>query len=341
MAIHNVTPATGGDIYPELDQRDGNESIVYFTRDISPEGLRKAVAKVSGALTGKVAVKLHTGEQHGPNIIPSTWVKELIENDLPDATIIETNTYYAGDRDCTEKHLKTLEVNGWTFCPVDITDDEGYVEWPVEGGKWFDTMAVGSHLPNYDSMLTLTHFKGHMMGGFGGSNKNIGIGCATGKEGKKWIHAQTSNNGESWGGQWSVVNEELMEKITESTKATIDHFGENVVYVNVMRNMSVSCDCEGLAAQPVVTPNVGILASTDICAIDSACVDLVITMTREGLVHNHDLEERMSSRHGFRQLEYMHELGMGNWKYQLLDMDNNEEPVSLSDAVAHVVPFEG
>ncbi len=341
MTIHNASIGTNGDVYVAPEERNGDESLVYFTRDISPEGLRKAVAKVSGALTGKVAVKLHTGEQHGPNIIPAAWVAELIQNDLPDATIIETNTYYAGDRDTTQKHLETLKVNGWTFCPVDITDDEGYTELPVEGGRWFDTMAVGSHLPSYDSMLTLTHFKGHVMGGFGGSNKNIGIGCASGKEGKKWIHAQTSDGGKSWGGQWSVANEELMEKITESTKATIDFFGEHVVYVNVMRNMSVSCDCEGVAAQPVVTPNVGILASTDICAIDSACVDLVYTMTNAGLVHNHDLVERIESRHGLRQLEYMHELGMGNWRYRLLDMDNGEVPVSLADAVAHVVPFEG
>ena len=341
MAIHNCTPATSGGTYVPLAERDGDESQVYFTRDISPEGLRKDVSRVAGHLEGKVAIKLHTGEQNGPNIIPSAWVRELVENDLPDATIVETNTYYAGDRDTTEKHLKTLEVNGWTFCPVDITDDEGPVEWPVEGGHWFDTMAVGAHLENYDSMLTLTHFKGHAMGGFGGSNKNLGIGCASGKEGKKWIHAQTSDSGKSWGGQWSVTQEELMEKITESTKATIDHFGEKIVYVNVMRNMSVSCDCEGVAAQPVVTPNVGILASTDICAIDSACVDLVWEMTEAGLVHNHDLQERILSRHGLRQLSYMHELGMGNWRDQLLDLDNDEAVLAPADAVANVVPFEG
>ncbi len=341
MSIHDANPAGDGSHYIPFDQRDGEASDVFFTRDISPEGLRRAVAKVAPQLTGKVAIKLHTGEQHGPNIIPSAWVKQLVEADLPDATIIETNTYYEGDRDTTEKHLKTLEVNGWTFCPVDITDSEGFVEWPVEGGKWFDTMAVGSHLPNYDSMLTLTHFKGHVAGGFGGSNKNIGIGCATGKEGKKWIHAQTHDDGRTWGEQWSVAEEELMEKISESTKATIDHFGEHVVYVNVMRNMSVSCDCEGLAAAPVVTPNVGILASLDICAIDSACVDLVYAMTNAGLVHNHDLVERIESRHGLRQLEYMHELGMGNWKYRLLDMDNGEAELKLEDAVAGVVPFEG
>ncbi|MBP3894171.1 MAG: DUF362 domain-containing protein, partial [Atopobiaceae bacterium] len=322
MAVDNAKPDINGDVYQAPEKRDGEQSVVFFTRDLSADGLRKAVAKVAGQLEGKVAIKLHTGEQHGPNIIPREWVAELVDKDLPGATIVETNTFYAGDRDTTEKHLKTLEVNGWTFCPVDITDDEGPIEWPVEGGKWFGTMAVGAHLANYDSMLTLTHFKGHTMGGFGGSNKNIGIGCATGKEGKKWIHQREGSDD-----MWSIDTEELMERITESTKATIDHFGERVVYVNVMRNMSVSCDCEGTAAAPVVTPNVGILASLDICAIDSACVDLVMTMTEEGLVHNHDLQERMTTRHGFRQLEYMHELGMGNWKYQLVDLDNNEAEV--------------
>lgn len=341
MAIHACTPATGGDEYLKPSERDGGQSVVYFTRDLSADGLRKAFAKVASKLDGKVAIKLHTGEKDGPNIIPRPWVAELVEKDLPGAVIVETNTYYAGDRDTTEKHRDTIAHNGWTFCPVDITDEDGYVEWPVEGGKWFDTMAVGANLEHYDSMLTLTHFKGHMMGGFGGSNKNLGIGCASGKEGKKWIHAQTSDNGATWGAQWSVANEELMEKITESTKATIDHYGDRIVYINVLRNMSVSCDCEGTSAQPVVTPNVGILVSTDICAIDSASVDLVVAMTDAGLVHNHDLVERMTSRHGFRQLSYMHELGMGNWRYSLLDLDNDETEVSLEDAVSHVVPFEG
>lgn len=132
-----------------------------------------------------------------------------------------------------------------------------------------------------------------------------------------------------------------MEKISESTKATIDFFGKHVTYVNVMRNMSVSCDCEGVHAQPVVTPNIGILASTDIVAIDTACVDLVFAMTDAGLVDNHDLVERMLTRHSMRQLSYMHELGMGNWNYILIDLDNDGKRISLADAVAHVVPFEG
>ncbi len=317
--------------YLPYDQRTGNESIVYFTRDLSPEGLAKAYEKVCGRIKGKVAVKLHTGEQHGPNIIPSSWVKEFLSKDIPDATIIETNTYYDGDRYTTELHRKTLEVNGWTFCPVDIIDEEGTTELPVKGGKWFDRMSVGGHLVNYDSLVALTHFKGHTQGGFGGSNKNIGIGCADGRIGKAWIHTTPGQPD-----QWDIAEEEFMERMTESTKATIDHFGKQVTYVNVMRNMSVSCDCEGLAAEPVVTPNVGILSSTDILAIDQACVDMVYAMTED---EHHDLVERIESRHGLRQLSYMKELGMGNDKYVLIDLDNGGKRIAAKEAVQGLKPF--
>ena len=165
----------GGEHYTPYEERKGNESIVYFTRDLSAEGLIRLYEKINENLTGKVAVKLHTGEQHGPNIIPRPWVKELMEKEIPNAAIVETNTYYDGDRYTTEKHRKTLEVNGWTFAPVDIMDEEGTTMLPVKGGKWFTEMSVGSHETQYDSMLVLTHFKGHTMGGFGGSNKNIGM----------------------------------------------------------------------------------------------------------------------------------------------------------------------
>jgi len=322
-----------GNVYVPYEKRVGNESIVYFTRDVSAAGIKKAYEKVCGNIVGKVAVKLHTGEKNGPNFTPASWVKEVFEtcDSLKDATIIETNTYYEGDRDTTEKHLETLKVNGWTFCPVDIIDAEGTLDLPVKNGNWFDHMTVGKNLVNYDSMFTLTHFKGHTMGGFGGSNKNIGIGCADAHIGKKMIH---SREGE---GQWSVDEEELMEKISESTKATIDYFGKNVTYVNVMRNMSVSCDCEGLAAEPVVTPNVGILSSTDICALDTACVDLIHALTDND---KKALWERMQSRHGFRQLSYMKQLGMGNDKYILIDLDNDECIITAKDAVKDVKPFK-
>lgn len=323
------TMSEDGRKYVPFEARTGNESIVYFTRDLSAEGLRKVYAKVNARMTGKVGIKLHTGEPHGPNIIPREWVKELVENDLPDGVIVETNTYYGGDRDTTEKHRKTLEVNGWTFCPVDIMDEEGTVTLPVKGGKWFTEMSHGSHMLDYDSLFVLTHFKGHTMGGFGGANKNIGIGCADGKIGKAWIHAKDGN-------EWGVVEEELMEKISESTKATIDHFGKNVTYVSVMRNMSVSCDCEGVAAAPVVTPDVGILGSTDILAIDQAAVDLIYAMNEED---HKDMLERIETRHGLRQLSYMKELGMGNDRYVLIDLDNDEVRICAKEAVKDVKPF--
>lgn len=333
MSEKNPRPGTGGERRVPYGDRTGNESIVYFTRDLSASGLRRAYEQVSAHIGGRVAVKLHTGEQHGPNIIPRPWVAELLESDLPDATIVETNSYYAGDRDSTEKHRRTLEVNGWTFAPVDIMDEEGAAPFPVEGGKWFDEVHMGSHLADYDSLLVLTHFKGHTKGGFGGSAKNIGIGCADGKIGKREIHTTPGSDD-----MWDISNEEFMERMMESAKAVCDHFGDKIAFVNVMRNMSVSCDCEGTAAEPVVTPNVGILASTDILAIDQACVDLVYAMGEED---RHALVERMETRHGLRQPSYMKELGMGNWRYVLVDLDNGGARILPEDAVAHVTPFEG
>ncbi len=320
-----------GNQYVTYESRTGNESIVYFTRDLSAEGLIKAYEQVCADMTGSVGVKLHTGEPNGPNIIPREWVKELIENELPDAHIIETNTYYKGDRYTTEQHRQTLQINGWTFCPVDIIDEEDTLTLPVKGGKWFDKMSVGSHLTRYNSLLTLTHFKGHTQGGFGGSNKNIGIGCADGRIGKAWIHTTPGQDN-----QWDIAKEEFMERMTESTKSVIDYFGKHVTYINVMRNMSVSCDCEGIHAAPVVTPNVGILSSTDILAIDQACIDLVYAMTE---AEHHDLVERIETRHGLRQLSYMKELGMGNDRYVLIDLDNGGKRITAAEAVKGLKPF--
>ena len=311
----------------------GNKPIVYFTRDLSAEGLLKIYDRVSANLTGKIAVKLHTGEKNGPNIIPRQWVKELFEKKLDEnAAIIETNTYYEGDRYTTAQHRETLKVNGWTFCDVDITDDEGTAMLPVKGGKWFTEMSVGKSMLNYDSLLALTHFKGHIMGGFGGSNKNLGIGCADGRIGKAMIHTREGSSN-----LWSIAEEELMERISESTKATVDFFGKKVSYINVMRNMSVSCDCEGVEAEPVVTPNVGIIASLDILAADKCSVDLIYAMKEED---RHDLVERMETRKGLRQLSYMKELGMGSDDYVIIDIDNGDREITPAEAVAHVVPFE-
>ncbi len=330
MAAQNPVPGTNGDKYIPFEKREGEKSVIYFTRDLSPEGLKKIYDRVSKGIEGKVAIKLHTGEAEGPNIIPRPWVKELYNDRLPQSTIIETNTYYEGSRYTTEAHRKTLEINGWTFCPVDITDEHGVATLPVKGGKWFDEMHVGKSLPEYDSMLTLTHFKGHTMGGFGGSNKNIGIGCADGRIGKKEIHTTVGSDN-----MWSIAEEELMERIAESTKATIDHFAGHVSFINVMRNMSVDCDCAGCEAAPVVTPDVGIFAGYDIVAVDQACIDAIYSLPENGGKH---FIERVETRHGLRQLSYMKELGMGNDLYTIIDIDNDDKEITVEEATKDVEP---
>ncbi len=332
MEKKNMIPGVGGEKYLPYEERSGKESDVYFTSDLSAEGLLRIFDCVGMNLKGKTGIKLHTGEKNGPNIIPRPWVKELFEKRLKNASIVETNTYYEGDRYTTQSHRETLNVNGWTFCPVDIMDEDGIAMLPVAGGKWFTEMAMGKNILNYDSLLVLTHFKGHTQGGFGGSNKNIGIGCADGRVGKAMIHTTPGSDN-----MWDIAKEEFMERMTESSKAIVDRFGDNIVYINVLRNMSVSCDCEGCAAMPVVTPNIGIVASADILAVDQASVDLVYSLK----AHQHrDLVERMESRHGHRQLTYMKELGMGNDRYRLLDIDNGYSAIQLADAVKNVVPFQ-
>ena len=327
------TAGVGGEHYIPYSERTGEKSVVYFTRDLSAEGLKKIYDRVKENMTGKIGIKLHTGEPHGPNIIPRPWVENLIKTELPEASIVETNTYYDGGRYTTAQHLETLKTNGWTFCPVDIMDyGEQTVAFPVKGGKWFTEMYMGKNLENYNSLFVLTHFKGHTMGGFGGSAKNIGIGCADGRIGKAMIHTV-----EGSAEQWSISKEEFMERMMESAKAVVDHFGKNITFVNVLRNMSVSCDCEGTAAQPVVTPNIGIVASLDILAVDQASVDLVYALKdgdRKALV------KRIQSRHGLRQLTYMKELGMGNDRYYLIDIDNDDKEITLQEAVKDVVPFK-
>ena len=325
MSENKPVPGTGGDHYVPYSERSGAESIVFFTRKRNPEGLVAIYDRISSVLTGKVAVKLHTGEPKGPNIIPRPMVQELFKARLKDAAIVETNTYYDGDRYYTEDHRKTLKVNGWTFAPVDIMDEDGTAMLPVKGGKWFTEMSVGKNLLNYDSLLALTHFKGHVQGGFGGSNKNIGIGCADGRIGKAMIHTTPGQPN-----QWDIAKEEFMERITESTKATIDHFAGHVAYINVLRNMSVSCDCEGVAAAPVVTPDIGITASLDILAVDQASMDLVYALP---LLSRTDIVERIQSRHGLRQLTYMKEMGMGNDKYKLIDIDHGDKEIDAKEAV--------
>ena len=265
----------------------------------------------------KTAIKLHTGEKNGPNILPREMVKAF-QAHVPNSNIVETNTLYIHDRDTTAKHRETLKVNGWDFCPVDIMDEEGNVLLPVRGGKHFKEMSMGGHIVNYDSMIVLTHFKGHAMGGYGGSMKNIAIGCADGKIGKRWIHGVPL--GKELNDARDVIfwKEKLMETMAESAKATIDYFGKHIVFLNVMRRMSVDCDCAGdLAAEPTI-PDIGILASTDLLAIDQASIDLVYAQPEKD---RHDLVERIESRHGLHQLVAMRELKMGNPQYELISID--------------------
>lgn len=297
-----------------VNAKDATEETakVYFTRKIDAEHLIKLYHLVNGGITGKTGIKLHTGEKHGPNILPRDMVKAF-QAQVPNSTIVETNTLYQGDRYTTKDHLETLKVNGWTFCPVDIMDAEGGVDFPVKNGLHLKAVTMGAHLANYESLVVLTHFKGHAMGGFGGSLKNIAIGCASGQVGKRQVHGVTGALPEDWNA-WPA-KEHLMELLADSGKATCDHFGRHITFLNVLRRMSVDCDCAGTAAAEPTIPDIGILASTDILAIDQASVDLVFTAKK-----NKDLVERIESRHGLRQLSAMRELGMGAKTYQLIEI---------------------
>ena len=293
----------------------GSRAKVYFTKHIDAAHLIQLYDKINEGIYGKIAVKLHTGEKHGPNILPRDMVKEFMAH-IPDSTIVETNTLYAGDRYTTEGHRETLKVNGWTFCPVDIMDEFGDVNLPVRGGKHLKEVAMGGHIVNYDSMVVLTHFKGHAMGGFGGSMKNIAIGCASGQVGKRQVHGVTGTPPEDWGA-WPA-KEHLMELMADSAKATVDYFGKHIVFINVMRRMSVDCDCAGTSAAEPTIPDIGIVASTDILAVDQASVDLVYGLPSS---QNHDLVERIESRRGLHQLQAMRDLKMGNDQYELISID--------------------
>jgi uncharacterized protein len=283
---------------------------VFFTRDISVNGLLRIYSKIAQNVTGKVAIKIHTGEPHGPNILPVDMVKELQQR-IPESSLVETNTLYKGKRYTTADHRETLKINGWNFCPLDIMDEDGAVMIPVRGGKHFKEMSVGKHMLDYDSMVVLTHFKGHAMGGFGGSLKNIAIGCADGAIGKRMVHDAPDNDDyKSW-----LKGKPFQENMVESAKATIDHFAKKIVHINVLRNMSVDCDCAGVNAAPVKARDLGILASTDILAVEQASIDMVYKLPEAEL---HDLKERIESRKGLRQLSCIKEMNMGNDQYELI-----------------------
>lgn len=287
-------PVVGSTELTHSSSEAGSHAKVYFTKHIDAAHLISLYDRINEGIYGKVAVKLHTGEKHGPNILPRDMVKAFIQH-VPDSTIVETNTLYQGDRYTTAGHRETLQVNGWTFCPVDIMDEEGDVNLPVRGGK---------------------HLKEVAMGGFGGSMKNIAIGCASGQVGKRQVHGVAGQPPADWNA-WPA-KEHLMELMADSAKATVNYFGKHIVYLNVLRRMSVDCDCAGTSAAEPTIPDIGILASTDILAIDQVSVDLVWARSTS---ENHDLVERIESRHGLHQLQAMKELKMGNPQYEFISID--------------------
>ena len=285
---------------------------VYFSRDLSAASLIRLYGKVNKDIGGKIAVKLHTGEPGGPNILPREWVRAFLAQ-LPNATVVECNVLYDSPRQTTAGHRRTLEQNGWTaFTTVDIMDEDGDVMLPVPGGKWLKEVAVGKHLLNYDSMVVLTHFKGHVMGGFGGSLKNISIGLGS-SEGKAWIHSGGTSRTNVWGGDQDA----FLESMAEAGKSVSDYLGggENIVYINVMNRLSVDCDCDGNPAEPDMH-DIGILASTDPVALDQACIDLVYA-AEDG----QSLINRIESRNGLHTLEHAERIGLGSRAYELVNLD--------------------
>ena len=293
----------------------GTAAKVYFTKTIDADHLIKLYNKINENIYGKVAIKLHTGEKHGPNILPRDMVKAF-QAQVPNSAIVECNTLYHGDRFDTKGHRETLEVNGWTFCDVDIMDeDDKTVALPVRNGLHLKEVDMGAHMTNYDSMIVLTHFKGHAMGGFGGSMKNIAIGCASGHLGKAQVHGVDPKNVPANYLEWPD-KEYFMELMADSAKATCDYFGKHIVFLNVMRRISVDCDCAGVTAAEPTMKDIGIAVSTDILAVDQACADMIYAAS-----DSHDMKERIESRKGLRQLSAMAEQKMGNPQYELINID--------------------
>lgn len=292
-----------------------NQSVVYMTKEISPEALVKIYKALGRDVSGKVAIKISTGEPGGHNYLQPTLIKDLVE--LTNGTIVECNTAYTGKRFSTEDHLKAAEDHGFTaIAPVDIMDSEGEVKLPVENGKHLKYDIVGSHYPGYDFTVILSHFKGHAMGGFGGAVKNMSIGIAS-SNGKSYIH--TAGKLETAEGIWGNIAEQdaFLESMAEAAKAIADHCGDNILYINVANNLSVDCDCDSHPADPQMH-DIGILASLDPIALDKACTDLVRSSDDHGKIH---LIERIDSRHGMHTLDYGEEIGLGSQNYKIVSLD--------------------
>ena len=294
---------------------DGNTNVpkVYMFKEISPENFVKIYEALGREATGKVAVKLSTGEPGGHNFLQPALIKDLVQK--VKGTIVECNTAYGGGRADTENHLKAAKDHGFTaIAPVDIMDAEGEVALSVKGGKHLKEDFVGSHYLNYDFTVVLSHFKGHAMGGFGGAIKNISIGIAS-SAGKAWIHSAGKTKGNPWGNL--PPQDDFLESMAEAAKAIVDHCGDKILYISVANNLSVDCDCDSSPEDPKMG-DIGILASLDPVALDKACTDLVRASEDHGKIH---LIERIDSRNGMHTLEYGEKIGLGSQKYELVKLD--------------------
>ena len=291
------------------------KSKVYFTKEITPESLIKMYETLGQELKGKVAVKLSTGEAGGHYFLNPNLIKDLVHK--VNGTIVECNTAYAGKRNTIKDHWETIKDHGFLdIAKVDIMDEEGDMPIPVEIGFHLKEDYVGEHLKNYDSMLVLSHFKGHAMGGFGGALKNISIGIGS-SNGKAWIHTagKTKNPAELWDNL--PEQDHFLESMADACKGVIDYMGkENMVYINVANNLSVDCDCDSNPHAPEMA-DLGIFASIDPVALDQACYDAVVNAEDEG---KKALIERMDSRHGIHTVEAANKLGLGNREYEIINI---------------------
>lgn len=288
---------------------------VYFIREITPQNLVRIYEVLGREATGKVAVKLSTGEPGGNNFLQPVLIAPLVQK--IGGTIVECNTAYGGGRAGTEDHLKAAADHGFTaIAPVEIMDAEGEAILEVKGGKHLTKNFVGRSFPDYDFTVVLSHFKGHGMGGFGGAIKNISIGIAS-AAGKAWIHSagKTKNAGEMWGNL--PAQDDFLESMAEAAKSVADHCEDKILYISVANNLSVDCDCSSHPEAPQMG-DIGILASLDPVALDQACVDMVYNSPDPGKAH---LIERMESRHGIHTLEHAEALGVGSCKYELITLE--------------------
>lgn len=287
-----------------------NKPKVYFTKDITPENMIKMYEALGNPLPSKVAVKLHSGEVGNQNFIRPPFLKPVIEH--VNGTIVECNTAYEGKRNTTEEHWNTMKLHGWTeIAPVDIMDSEDELILDIPNGKRIQKNYVGGHMANYDSMLVLSHFKGHPMGGFGGALKNISIGIAS-SHGKANIHGAGDP-----AKIWTADHDSFLESMADAADSIVKYFDGKMCFINVMCNMSVDCDCCAVAEDPSIA-DIGILSSLDPVALDQACLDLVYASKDPGRDH---LIERIESRNGVHTVEAAAALGTGSREYELISLD--------------------